>query len=217
MRPAVGVILARKEVDVTLLTQALQSGVREVVQAGDHSALAAACRRSHEISRRMLGPPARVSRGARTPGQIITVFAAKGGCGKTTLATNIGGRAGQAGGPPGVLRRPGPRLRRRGDQLPARSGAEHRGRAAVAGRPVRRPAPARCSRRTVPAWTCCWRRPARRGREDPAEPGRRLSPGCAAMFDFMVVDTPPQFSEHVLTALDASHGSSCSPRRTCPR
>ena len=87
MRPAVGVILARKEVDVTLLTQALQSGVREVVQAGDHSALAAACRRSYEISRRMLAPA--VSDDS-TPGQIITVFAAKGGCGKTTLAINLG-------------------------------------------------------------------------------------------------------------------------------
>ena len=25
------------------------------------------------------------------------------------------------------------------------------------------------------------------------------------MFDFLVVDTPPQFTDHVLTALDASH------------
>src|ERR1022692_3849601 len=48
-RSAVGVILARKEVDITLLTQALQSGVREVVPAGDQAALAAACRRSYEI------------------------------------------------------------------------------------------------------------------------------------------------------------------------
>jgi pilus assembly protein CpaE len=56
-RPAVGVILARREVDVGLLTHALQSGVREVVPAGDHAALAAACRRSYEVSRRMLTPP----------------------------------------------------------------------------------------------------------------------------------------------------------------
>src|ERR1043166_316574 len=41
-RPAVGVVLARQEVDVTLLTHALQSGVREVVPAGDLEALAAA-------------------------------------------------------------------------------------------------------------------------------------------------------------------------------
>ena len=53
-RPAVGVILAREYVDVALLSRALQSGVREVVIAGDHAALAAACRRSREVSRRLL-------------------------------------------------------------------------------------------------------------------------------------------------------------------
>ena len=55
-RPAVGVILTRREMDITLLTRALQSGVREVVPAGDHGALTAACRRSCEVSRRMLAP-----------------------------------------------------------------------------------------------------------------------------------------------------------------
>ena len=53
-RPAVGVVLTRHEVDVALLTSALQSGVREVVRAGDDAALAAACRRSYEVSRRMV-------------------------------------------------------------------------------------------------------------------------------------------------------------------
>ena len=53
-RPSVGVILTRHEVDVALLTSALQSGVREVVRAGDDAALAAACRRSYEVSRRMV-------------------------------------------------------------------------------------------------------------------------------------------------------------------
>ena len=53
-RPAVGVILTRHEVDVALLTSALQSGVREVVRAGDDAALTAACRRSYEVSRRMV-------------------------------------------------------------------------------------------------------------------------------------------------------------------
>ena len=86
-RPAVGVILACRDVDVTTLTRALQSGVREVVPAGDHGALAAACRRSYEVSRRMLAPPAEDE---SAPGQIVTVFAAKGGCGKTTLAVNLG-------------------------------------------------------------------------------------------------------------------------------
>src|SRR6266576_3811721 len=88
-RPAVGVILARHEVDVALLTSALQAGVREVVRAGDDAALAAACRRSYEVSRRMVTDAPTAPETGRH-GQIVTVFAAKGGCGKTTLATNLG-------------------------------------------------------------------------------------------------------------------------------
>src|SRR5215472_817526 len=53
-RPAVGVILARVHVDVALLTHALRAGVREVVSADDPAALAAACRRSYEVSRRLI-------------------------------------------------------------------------------------------------------------------------------------------------------------------
>ena len=107
-RPAVGVILTRREVDVTLLIQALQSGVREVVPAGDHAALAAACRRSYEVSRRMLAPPPREETAL---GQIVTVFAAKGGCGKTTLAINTGVALARQHERPGVHRgsRPGVR------------------------------------------------------------------------------------------------------------
>ena len=89
-RPAVGVVWARDHVDVELLTLALQSGVREVVPAGDHAALAAACQRSRDVSRRMLtAAPAEDNESARD-GRIITVFAAKGGCGKTTLSVNLG-------------------------------------------------------------------------------------------------------------------------------
>jgi len=41
VRPAVGVILVRDQTSVELLNQALQSGIREVIQTGDHAALAA--------------------------------------------------------------------------------------------------------------------------------------------------------------------------------
>ena len=88
-RPAVGVILVRQRVDVDVLTWALQSGVRDVVPAGDDAALAAACRRSREVSRRMSAPPGLEDGEPVRDGQIVTVFAAKGGCGKTTLAINL--------------------------------------------------------------------------------------------------------------------------------
>src|SRR5215469_8923063 len=90
VRPTVGVILARDHVDVNLLTHALRAGVREVVQAGDRAALAAACRRSDEVSRRLIGAATTDNgRSARGEGKVVTVFAAKGGCGKTTLALNL--------------------------------------------------------------------------------------------------------------------------------
>ena len=89
-RPHVGVILVRERVDVDLLTRALQSGVREVVPLDDPAALNAACRRSADVSQRLAATtPAEAGESARD-GQIVTVFAAKGGCGKTTLATNLG-------------------------------------------------------------------------------------------------------------------------------
>lgn len=85
-RPQLGIVLLRKRLDVTVLAQALRAGVREVVNPEDLSALADSCRRSLEVSRRMLGSGQPV----RAEGRVVTVFSAKGGCGKTTTATNIG-------------------------------------------------------------------------------------------------------------------------------
>src|SRR5215471_15280464 len=89
VRPAVGVILVREQTDVTLLSQALQSGVREVVQVGDHAALAAACRRSRDVSWRIQAATMEQP-GPKTDGQIVTVFTNKGGVGKTMVAVNLG-------------------------------------------------------------------------------------------------------------------------------
>lgn len=86
-RPELGVILLRPRVDVTTLSSALRSGIREVVAADDHSALADALRRSHELTARLLGHQA--GGAARERGEVISVFSAKGGVGKTTIATNV--------------------------------------------------------------------------------------------------------------------------------
>ena len=199
-RPAVGVILARREVDVTLLTRALQSGVREVVEAGDHAALAAACRRLYEVSRRMLAPPTDQD---STPGQIVTVFAAKGGCGKTALAVNIGVALARQGarvcivdldlafGDVAISVQLDP-LRTVVDALPMEGHLDAAGAASLL-------------TRFQPNLDLLLA-PVTPGDAEKVPPrliGELLAV-LRGMFDFVVVDTPAQFSEHVLTAMDVS-------------
>ncbi len=88
-RPRTGVVLTRKHVDIPLLTLALRAGIREVVPADDADALAAACRRSYEVSQGLTGKVADLAPQPARNGELITVFAAKGGCGKTTFAINL--------------------------------------------------------------------------------------------------------------------------------
>src|SRR5439155_2987339 len=83
-----GVLLLRDEVDVALMADAIRAGVREVVDSRDADALRAACARSLEVSRQMSGQAGAGDVDAPL-GRIITVFAGKGGCGKSTIATNL--------------------------------------------------------------------------------------------------------------------------------
>ena len=201
-RPAVGVILARREVDITLLTQALQSGVREVVPAGDHAALAAACRRSYEISRRMLAPTPREETAL---GQIITVFAAKGGCGKTTLAINTGVALAQqapngrvcivdldlAFGDVAISLQLAP-LRTMADGLAMAGHLDLAGAASLL--TSYQPNLDVLLAPVTPG----------DGEKVPPRLVGELLAVLRGMYDYIVVDTPAQFSEHVLTAIDVS-------------
>lgn len=94
-RPALGVVLLRRRVDVTVLGAALRAGVREVVSPDDTAALREACERSLDVSRRTSGWQPAAEGGHE--GRVITVFAAKGGCGKTTIATNLAATLAQDG------------------------------------------------------------------------------------------------------------------------
>lgn len=88
-RPTLGVVLLRREVALDVLAEAIRAGVREVVPAGDAAALHVACERSLDISRQ-LGATVRPASGpASGRASLITVFAGKGGCGKSTVATNL--------------------------------------------------------------------------------------------------------------------------------
>jgi pilus assembly protein CpaE len=94
LRPALGVVLVRPRIDTGVLGDALRAGIREVVDERDLSGLNAAVHRCRALAAAMReqsapaeGAPARPE--AAGLGRVVTVFSAKGGCGKTTLATNM--------------------------------------------------------------------------------------------------------------------------------
>ncbi|MDT7784803.1 MAG: pilus assembly protein CpaE [Pseudonocardiales bacterium] len=203
-RPSVGVVLLRDVVDVVVLTKSLRSGVREVVARDDLASLVDACARSRALSAQVSGVPQPRFTEHRQ-GQVVTVFAAKGGCGKTTLAVNLAAVLAAGGersvclvdldlafGDIGICLR----------AEPVRTivhGLGMLGHVDVAG--------------AASLLTSC--RPGLSALLAPVEPGdaERVPAGLVTellevlptMFDFVVVDTPSAFSEHVLAAMDASH------------
>jgi len=204
-RPAVGVILERHHVDVNMLTHALRAGIREVVPAGDQGALAAACQRSREVSRRLAGagPPAAAGAPAR-PGQIITVFAAKGGCGKTTFAINLAVALARdtdqricvldldlAFGDVAISVQLDP-ARTIVNALPMAGHIDETGATSLLTR--YRPNLDMLLAPVTPG----------DAEKIPATLVGELLGVLRGIFDYIVVDTPAQFSEHVLTAMDAS-------------
>ena len=202
-RPGVGVVLMRHRVDIALLTHALRAGIREVVAAGDLTSLTEACARSRELSWSATGGSGKD--GAQTKdGQVITVFSAKGGCGKTTLAVNLATVLAQGGarkvclvdldlafGDVGICMQLDP-TRTIVDGLGMAGHVDAMGAASLL--------------------TDCG--PGLSALLAPVEPGdaERVPAALVAellvvlrrSFDHVVVDTPSQFSEHVLAAMDAS-------------
>lgn len=87
-RPTLGVILIRQRLEVGVLSEAIRAGIREVVGANDASSLVAACKRSVEVSLQFLESNMASGLG-RAQGKILMVFSAKGGCGKTTVSVNL--------------------------------------------------------------------------------------------------------------------------------
>jgi pilus assembly protein CpaE len=199
VRPALGVLLLRNRLHTGLLRDAMLAGIREVVPSNDHSALAEACRRSQALSDQVRG-----GRSVRkATGQVVTVFSAKGGAGKTTISTNLAVVLAQT---------PGRRVclldldLAFGDvaiamQLsPTRTVAEAVGLSTldeVAVKPLITQHPSGLD--TILA---------------PAEPGAaERIPGALigdllkvlkTMYDVVVVDTPPALNDHVLAAFDQS-------------
>ncbi|MFM6980171.1 MAG: CpaE family protein [Micrococcales bacterium] len=87
-RPSLGFLLIRYRLEVSILSRAMQAGIREVIGSDDAAALVAAARRSNDVSAH-LAESSSLTADGKPAGKVILVFSAKGGCGKTTLSTNL--------------------------------------------------------------------------------------------------------------------------------
>jgi pilus assembly protein CpaE len=199
LRAEIGVILLRRRVDVSVLGQALRSGVREVVTADDLTGLADAVRHSRQLSQKMAGQ----HEGGAKEGKVITVFSAKGGVGKTTFSANLSSYLASTGarvlvvdldlafGDVAISLQLLPQnsimdlVQMSGhlDQQGLASVVTHHGSGLDA--------------------ACAPAEPSDADRI----PGRLISEllkVAKGSYDFIVVDTPPAFTEHVLAAFDES-------------
>ena len=202
-RPSLGVILVRRRVDTATLREALRAGIRNVVGADDLTALSEACRESRELSRQVRGDSTEVVTSGSHLGHLVTVFSAKGGCGKTTVATNLAASLSRAGrrvclvdldlafGDVAIALQLFPQ-RHIADAVAMSGGIDRSAAAALV-------TPHSENLDTILA---------------PVEPGAGESVSAAlvgellqtlkTMYDVVVVDTPPAFTDNVLAAFDAS-------------
>ncbi|MGN6333598.1 MAG: AAA family ATPase [Motilibacteraceae bacterium] len=201
-RPELGVVLLRRRVDVGVLNQALRAGVREVVNPEDLTAVADACRRSLQVSRSLLGSGATTE--DRPAGKVVTVFSAKGGCGKTTLATNLGVALADGG-------------QRRvciidldlafGDVaiamqlVPSRTIVDA---VPMAGRIDPQGVESLLTPHSPGLWTILAPLEPGEAERIPATVVSELLRVLRGMYDYVVVDSPPAFTDHVLAAFDIS-------------
>jgi pilus assembly protein CpaE len=211
VRPYLGVLLLRPHLDVNVMGEALRAGVREVLDANDSAGIIAACMRSIELSTQMRGvlvessaPGGDGNDASPAAGRIITVFAAKGGCGKTTIATNLAVALADAGrrvciidldlafGDVAIMLQLTPE-RTIGDAVPVADRIDQTGLRTMLTRyapgidtllaPVQPAVAEQVSRHLI----------------------AEVLHLARGMFDDVIVDTPPQFNDAALAALDASH------------
>jgi len=199
-RPQVGMVLLRRRLDVTVLAQALRSGVREVVAADDLTAVAAACQRSLEVSAALVG---KGSDGSSGNGRVVTVFSAKGGVGKTTVATNLGTYLAASGSKVLLMDLD----LAFGDVAISLQLAPKRSTADLVAMTGHLDAPSLASVVTRHESgldvLCAPGAPADADRI-PATTTAHALRVARSVYDYVVVDTPPAFSEHVLAAFDVS-------------
>ncbi|WP_433829951.1 AAA family ATPase [Actinoplanes sp. CA-015351] len=87
-RPLIGVVLIRHTLEPDIVLQCLRSGVREIVEEKDQQGLRDATIRSIDLSK-ALSTTMRSATDAAPYARVITVFAGKGGCGRSVVAVNL--------------------------------------------------------------------------------------------------------------------------------
>lgn len=84
--PTTGVVVVRTHLDRAVLPDAMRAGVRDVLSVSDTGGIKDAVTRLHSLAAAIRGNQGPVM---SSNGRLVTVFSAKGGCGKTTIATNL--------------------------------------------------------------------------------------------------------------------------------
>ncbi|GIE28404.1 hypothetical protein Ait01nite_014490 [Actinoplanes italicus] len=88
-RPLIGVVLIRRSVEPDVVLECLRSGIREIVAEADHDGLKAATIRSIDLSKALSSTLRGTTEQAAPYARVITVFAGKGGCGRSMVAANL--------------------------------------------------------------------------------------------------------------------------------
>lgn len=210
VRPTLGVVVLRHQLEVGVLAEAIRSGVREVADVNDLSSILAACARSQDLSRRIqagsLGRPGGDGAPATfVDGKVITVYAAKGGCGKTMIATNLAIALAAGGqkrvclidldltlGDIGIMLQLAPE-RTIADAVPVADRIDETG--------LRMMVTTYCPGVDVLLAPTLPTIAEQISRDLVTE----ILYLARTMYDFVVVDGPPVFNDHVLAALDSSH------------
>ena len=203
-RPSLGVILVRKRVDTQLLSDALRSGIREVVSDRDDAEIRDAVTRAEQVAEAMREGGSDEGRVEAQLGRLVTVFSAKGGCGKTTMSTNLSASLADNGkrsvclvdldlafGDVAIAMQLFP-SHTLADAVPLGDALDPEAIHSLL-------TPHSSGVMVLPA-------PVEPGAADsiPASLVGNLLHVLRQMFDYVVVDTPPAFTDHVLAAFDES-------------
>lgn len=205
-RPMVGVVLVRPRIDTQTLTDALRSGIREVVKERDIDGVAAAVQRAVSLSNAVREQAGLAASGGEGPprARLVTVFSAKGGAGKTTLSTNLAAALADGGrrevclvdldlafGDVAIALQLFP-AHTLSDAVPMMDSLDEAAVSALL-------TPHSPGLTTLVA-------PVEPGAAEsiPAPLVGRVLRVLKQMFEYVVVDTPPAFTDHVLAAFDES-------------